>query len=260
MRKITKIMALVLMAVFVLSFVPVLVYAASVSSPPIGLSGVSNAGVVYLGWAEPVDDGGSAVTGYRVYRGIMEDGLGIVDDVSGLSYSDTGLSTGQTYYYAVSALNAEGESVKTDTVSVVVEDEAPQMTLIHVEDYTTVTIIYVGEGVYFDIAGGRHDVMVESITGTSTLISVDQGALSYTMKEGDSKTVDVNNDGTNDFVMKCETIRWSNTEAVEISFTTAKKESANGIPGFMPWTLIVGSFLAIATFRVSSRKPTQSNF
>ena len=132
------------------------------------------------------------------------------------------------------------------------------MVMIHVEDYTTFTIIYVGEGVYFDIAGGRHDVMVESITGTNTLISIDQGAMSYTMKEGDSKTVDVNNDGTDDFVINCKTIKWSNIEAVELSFTTAKKESAKGIPGFQPWTLIVGGFIALTTFRVFTKKPTQA--
>ena len=118
LKNVSKILILVLIAVIALSFVPVSVYGATVPSAPTGLSGVSNAGVVYLGWAEPVDDGGSAITGYRVYRGIMEDGLGIVEDVPGLSFSDTGLSTGETYYYAVSALNAEGESEKTDIVSV----------------------------------------------------------------------------------------------------------------------------------------------
>jgi hypothetical protein len=206
-KTIARVIILIMMAALTLSVGPVSVYAATVPSAPTGLSGVSNAGTVYLGWSEPTDDGGSAVTDYRVYRGIMEDGLGIVEDVSGMSYSDTGLSSGQTYYYAVSALNAEGESVKTDIFSVMIENEAPQMVMIHVENYTTVTIIYVGEGVYFDIAGGRHEVIVESITGTNTLISIDQGAMSYAMKEGDSKTVDVNNDGTDDFVIKCETIK-----------------------------------------------------
>ncbi|MCJ7732596.1 fibronectin type III domain-containing protein, partial [Candidatus Bathyarchaeota archaeon] len=249
-----RIIILIMMAALMLSIVPVSVYAATVPSAPTGLSGVSNAGIVYLGWAEPTDDGGSAITGYRVYRGIMEDGLGIVEDVSGMSYSDTGLSTGQTYYYAVSALNAEGESVKTDIVSVMIEDEAPLMVLIHVEDYTTFTIIYVGEGVYFDIAGGRHEVMVESITGTNTLISIDQGAMSYTMKEGDSKTVDVNNDGTNDFVIKCETIKWSNTEAVELSFTKAPKETKTGVPGFELWTLLAGALVALNAHRLSVKK------
>ena len=180
----------------------------------------------------------------------MEDGLGILEDVSGTSFSDTGLSTGQTYYYAVSALNVEGESEMTDIVSVMVEDEAPLMTLIHVEDYTTFTIIYVGEGVYFDIAGGRHEVMVESITGSNTIVSIDQGAMSITMKEGDSKAVDVNNDGTDDFIINCETIKWSNTEAVELSFTTDKKESRSGIPGFEPLTLAVGGLLSLILLRL----------
>jgi len=247
---------MVMMAVIALSLVPTPAKAASVPGVPIGFSVTTHEGTVRLAWSEPTDNGGSAITGYRVYRGMMEDGLGIVEDVTDMHYEDTALSSGQTYYYAVTALNVEGEGEKTEVLSVTPQAPGPLMTLIHVEDYTTVTIINVGEGVYFDIAGGRQNVTVESITGTNALISVNNGALEYTMKEGDSKSVDVNDDGTDDFVITCETIRWSNTETVEFSFTKASKEpeTGTGIPGFEPWTIAVGGIAALGMRRLKMKK------
>ncbi len=251
---IARIILLMMMAAFVLSIVPTPAKAASVPGVPTAFTVVSPDVTVTLAWSEPVDDGGSAITGYRIYRGIMADGLGIVEDVTDMLYTDTGLSIGQTYYYAVSALNAEGEGEKTEVLSVTPEAASPLMTLIHVEDYTTFVIINVGEGVYFDVAGGRHNVTVDSITGSNTQISINQGSLVYTMKEGDSETVDVNDDGADDFVITCKTIKWSGSEAVEFSFTTkTSKESGGGIPGFGLWTLVLGGLVALYTRKYTKK-------
>jgi len=235
---------MLVMAAFALSVAPTPASAASVPGVPTAFTVVSLDETVTLAWSEPTDDGGSAITGYRVYRGIMADGLGIVEDVTEMLYTDTGLSNGQTYYYAVSALNAEGEGEKTEVLSVTPEAGSPLMTLIHVEDYTTFVIINVGEGVYFDIASGRNNVTVVSITGTSTLITVNNGAIEYTMKEGDSENVDVNEDGTDDFVITCKTIN-SDAETVEFSFTKDSKKPGVGVPGFGLWTMVLGGLVAI---------------
>jgi len=101
--------------------------------------------MVTLAWSEPADDGGSDITGYRIYRGIMEDGLGIVKDVTVMVYTDIGLQNGQIYYYTVSALNAEGEGEKTQILSATPEGDAPLITEITVGDDETLVIIYVGE-------------------------------------------------------------------------------------------------------------------
>lgn len=73
-----------------------------------------------VNWTTPASDGGSAITGYKVYRGTTSGGetllttLGVV-----LTFNDSGLTNGTTYYYEVTAINANGESVKSNELSVV---------------------------------------------------------------------------------------------------------------------------------------------
>ena len=73
---------------------------------------------VVLVWTAPAYDGGSVITAYKVYRGISSGGeslLVVLGNV--LTYTDAGLTNGQTYYYKVSAVNSVGESVLTDELS-----------------------------------------------------------------------------------------------------------------------------------------------
>ena len=72
-----------------------------------------------LSWNAPSFDGGSQITGYRIYRGTSPGGeifLQSVDD-SLTSFPDTGLTNGQTYYYKVSAENANGEGPLSNEAS-----------------------------------------------------------------------------------------------------------------------------------------------
>jgi hypothetical protein len=137
---IIRVIILMIMAAFVLSVTPASTMAAEVPGVPIGFLVTPGDEAVTLAWSEPADDGGSDITGYRIYRGIMEDGLGIVEDVTVMFYIDTGLQNGQTYYYAVSALNVEGEGEKTEILPATPVAESPLMTSIVVADYTTFVI------------------------------------------------------------------------------------------------------------------------
>ena len=72
-----------------------------------------------LSWDAPADDGGSAITGYRIE--VSDDGSSgswsdLVADTGndGTSYTHTGLSEGDTRHYRVSAINGEGTSVASD--------------------------------------------------------------------------------------------------------------------------------------------------
>lgn len=79
-------------------------------------------GQVILNWAAPASNGGSAITGYRIYRGTTPGGesataianLGVV-----LTYTDTGRTNGTRYYYKVSAVNGVGEGTQSGETSAV---------------------------------------------------------------------------------------------------------------------------------------------
>ncbi|MFQ5907792.1 MAG: fibronectin type III domain-containing protein [Thermoplasmata archaeon] len=82
----------------------------TVPSAPQNLVATTGVGQVDLTWDAPFSDGGSPITNYRVFRGTAPGtAVFLADAGSSLSYADTAVTTGQTYYYQVSAENAVGE-------------------------------------------------------------------------------------------------------------------------------------------------------
>lgn len=96
------------------------------ANPPSQVTGFSatagNAQAV-LNWSAPYD-GGSAITGYKVYRGTSSGGETLLASggCSGLgnvlTCTDTGLANGTAYYYKVSAVNIIGEGSQSIEASV----------------------------------------------------------------------------------------------------------------------------------------------
>ena len=82
----------------------VMVVPMTVPGVPTGLTAERGDGLVELTWSAPLDDGGSDVLRYNVYR----DGT-LIGTSFGTAYNDTGLSNGVIYEYAVSAVNSAGE-------------------------------------------------------------------------------------------------------------------------------------------------------
>ena len=65
-------------------------------------------------------DGGSPITGYRVYRGTGSGHETLLDSVGPTAaYDDTTVVPGTKYFYKTTALNAMGESAKSNEVSAV---------------------------------------------------------------------------------------------------------------------------------------------
>ncbi len=91
--------------------------------PPTNLRVVrSGPNSVTLSWNAPpynTGDGllGDAATGYKVYRSTDGKGFDNGTPVTGTSYTVTGLTPGQVYYFRVSATNAGGESFPTETLA-----------------------------------------------------------------------------------------------------------------------------------------------
>ena len=76
---------------------------------------------VILTWQAPASDGGSPITGYKLYRSATSGGTySLIASPTALTYTDTGLTNGQTYWYKVSAVNAIGVGVNCTAASALV--------------------------------------------------------------------------------------------------------------------------------------------
>jgi hypothetical protein len=86
--------------------------AAPAPAPPI-LSAVGAQGEVNLSWTAS-----SGATSYNLYRSTVSGGETLLlSGLGSLSYVDVAVTPGQSYYYEVTAVNAAGESAKSNEVS-----------------------------------------------------------------------------------------------------------------------------------------------
>jgi fibronectin type 3 domain-containing protein len=73
---------------------------ATTPTAPQNLQATAGNQEVTLTWDAPTSDGGSAITNYKIYRGTTSGGETFLVQVGNvLTYTDTGLTNGQTYYY-----------------------------------------------------------------------------------------------------------------------------------------------------------------
>ncbi len=108
-------------------------------SAPTSLAASPGDASASVSWNAPSFTGGSPITGYQVYRGTSPNPTTSVAQLGvQTSYPDTGLVNGTTYYYKVSALNANGEGPLSGqaqaTPTAVVPPSAPLPTLDNFDD------------------------------------------------------------------------------------------------------------------------------
>ncbi len=85
--------------------------------PPLTFQLTATSTQATLTWTEPSDNGGSPILKYRIYRGSSNSSFAWISNTTSTTYVDTTISTGQTYYYKVTAVNeAELESPITESV------------------------------------------------------------------------------------------------------------------------------------------------
>jgi parallel beta-helix repeat protein len=90
----------------------------SVPTGPTGISAVAGDSYVNITWNAPESDGGSTITGYRIYKDTSSGGETFLIEVGNiLYYNDTGATNGILYYYKVSGVNAIGEGSLSSEVS-----------------------------------------------------------------------------------------------------------------------------------------------
>ena len=101
---------------------------ASGPNSPTGLAATANGQTrIDLAWRTPSDDGGSAITGYRIE--VSEDNSNWSDLVANTgststSYSHSGLTAGSTRHYRVSAINSAGTGDPSNIADATTESQA----------------------------------------------------------------------------------------------------------------------------------------
>ena len=89
--------------------------AASTPSAPQNLSATAGSAQIVLKWTASTYNGGATITGYKVYRSTASGAETLLTTVGNVvTYTNTGLSNGQTYYYKVSAVNSAGVGWKSN--------------------------------------------------------------------------------------------------------------------------------------------------
>jgi hypothetical protein len=117
----------------------VITIAPVVPGAPTDLTATPANAQVVLAWHAPAVDGGSAITGYKLYRSTASGGTySLIASPSGLTYTNTGVTNGQTYWYKVSAVNAIGEGANCSAVSVLVPQPVTPA-----NDYTMLILVLV---------------------------------------------------------------------------------------------------------------------
>jgi hypothetical protein len=93
----------------------------TVPDPPTGLRVDGGDRSAQLTWGPPTSDGGSPVLGYCVYRGLTSEGMTLLARLTTPEpgHLDEGLENTWTYYYSVSAFNANGEGRASEFVSAI---------------------------------------------------------------------------------------------------------------------------------------------
>jgi hypothetical protein len=88
-------------------------------SQPLNLQASAGNAQVTLTWTAPASNGGAPITSYTIYRGTNADQITQIATTSNtaINYIDNTVTNGQTYYYAITASNAVGESDKSNQAS-----------------------------------------------------------------------------------------------------------------------------------------------
>ena len=147
--------------------------AADFPTPPQAPAAVAGQNKAVLSWS-PV----SVATGYNIKRSDVPGGpyTTIMPNTTSSSYTDTNLVTGKTYYYVISALNANGESFDSTEVSAT-PTGAPEIIWLIADNFEGDTIGEMPAG-YTLVnpipATATNKVITQAVPGTSTGNSSDK--------------------------------------------------------------------------------------
>ncbi|MFV2014822.1 MAG: fibronectin type III domain-containing protein, partial [Candidatus Heimdallarchaeota archaeon] len=94
---------------------------------------------VKLTWNSPINDGGSAITEYRIYRGTISGNYVLIFVTTLKEFIDTFVEGGTTYYYVITAVNSVGESAYSIEVNTIPLTQNQQTEVITKTEISTIT-------------------------------------------------------------------------------------------------------------------------
>jgi fibronectin type 3 domain-containing protein len=105
-------------------------------------------GTVVLAWEEPLNDGGSPITGYVVLRGKSETDLTQFHTIERVAtFTDRSVRPGAEYYYSIKAINALGEGPPSNVVCAQLPDDDPEFSVRGGFIWIVIIIIIIGSAV-----------------------------------------------------------------------------------------------------------------
>jgi fibronectin type 3 domain-containing protein/regulation of enolase protein 1 (concanavalin A-like superfamily) len=146
------------------------VNAITTPAAPGSVTATAGNGQISLSWASS-----TGATGYTILRATSANGTytTVATGVTGTSYTDTGLSNGTTYYYAVAATNGSGSSANSTQVNALTAPAAPTG-LTATADNAQVSLLWnssTGAATYNVLRsttnGSGYATVVTGLTGTS---------------------------------------------------------------------------------------------
>ncbi|MDW5562418.1 MAG: Ser-Thr-rich GPI-anchored membrane family protein [Methanomassiliicoccus sp.] len=154
----------------------------AVPSAPTLASATAGDAKVTLTWSAPSSNGGSTITGYAIYRGTSTNGETLLTTVGNvLTYADSAVTNGVTYYYKVAAVNSIGTGVQSN------EKSATPVRAITVTAPATDATWYRGSSYTITwTASGSADVRIDLMQGSTVVDTIaattaDDGSYSWTV-------------------------------------------------------------------------------
>lgn len=148
---------------------------AILSNPPTDMTATQNGSSITIGWT----DNSSDETGFKIYKRTSSESAYtslVTLDSNVTTYNDSAVTEGTEYYYAVSSVNQNGESRKTNPVSIVLDGTPPTVTSVSPAANSTVSIDYdkklvvtFSEEIKYTSPGGIYGVQAKFTWGSNEI-------------------------------------------------------------------------------------------
>jgi len=155
---------------------------------PTGLTATSQTTQVTLNWGVPASNGGSAIIGYKVYQGTTSGGETLLATLGNVTtYTNTGLTNNQAYYFKVAAINAIGTGTNSTETSAT--PRPADICITQIQDVTGRGVYVEGENflirVYFTNFGGTDATVSTALTfGGYAFLSMTVTPAPFLLKAG----------------------------------------------------------------------------